>query len=167
MTRPKNAGGYANQSGSTLEHLIMRVLEDNGFEVMPYTRYRSGPDLFLTDELLVRNVPYTTIYGHAGKTEFLLLSASHHLTIRIECKWQQSGGSVDEKFPYVYLNALEAMPEQDIFIVYGGSGAKPGAINWIRQAVKEGRYRPPSSTKTIRVLSVEQFIAWANKTFRN
>ncbi len=167
MTRSKNSGGYANQSGSTLEHMIMRVLQDKGFEVLSYAQYKNGPDLFRSGELLVRNAPYTTIYGHPGKTEFLLISALHHLEIRIECKWQQSGGSVDEKFPYVYLNALEAMPEPQIFIVYGGEGAKAGAVAWLRQAVKEGRYRPSSSNKTVQVFSVEQFMAWANKTFRD
>ena len=55
-------------------------------------------------DLLVRRVPYQSIYGHRGVTEFLAVSASRGLAVRIECKWQQSQGSVDEKFPYLYLN---------------------------------------------------------------
>jgi hypothetical protein len=51
------------------------------------------------------------------------------LEIGIECKWQRISGSVDEKFPYAYLNCIEAMPERDIIIVVDGGGAKQGAVD--------------------------------------
>jgi uncharacterized protein (DUF952 family) len=165
MNRPTTQGGYANSSGSVLERMIREVMASKGFEVIPYSKYVKHPERY-GKELLLQNVPYTTIYEHPGKTEFLLISAEYDLRIRIECKWQQSSGSVDEKFPYVYLNAVEAMPEQDIFIVIGGSGAKKGAVEWLQHAAQQRRYGAAEAGKNIRVMTLEQFIAWANRTFR-
>ncbi len=70
------------------------------------------------------NVPFTTIYQHGGNTEFRLISERYNMDIRIECKWQQVAGSVDEKLPYLYLNCIEAMPEKHIIIIIDGDGWK-------------------------------------------
>lgn len=165
MSRPTTPGGYANHAGNVLERMIREIMVSKGFAVVPYSQYTKHPERY-RPELLLRNVPYQTIYGHPGKTEFLLISAEYGMRIRIECKWQQSSGSVDEKFPYVYLNAVEAMPESDIFIVFGGSGAKKGAIQWLQKAAREQRYGADTAGKNIRVMSLEDFMVWANRTFR-
>jgi hypothetical protein len=157
--------GYANSSGSTLERMVREVMLSKGFEVATYSQYKKHPNRFGT-ELLLEHAPYTTIYGHTGKTEFLLVSAQYGLHIRIECKWQQSSGSVDEKFPYVYLNAIEAMPEKDIIIVVGGAGAKKGAVEWLKRAAREQRYGADEAGKNVQVMSIDEFVAWANRTFR-
>jgi len=101
-----------------------------------------------------------------GKTEFLLKSLDYNLDVRIECKWQQSSGSVDEKYPYVYLNAVEAMPEDHIIIVLGGSGAKKEAVEWLKQTAGAGKYGAIEKGKKIEVMSLDGFITWANRTFR-
>jgi SepF-like predicted cell division protein (DUF552 family) len=62
------------------------------------------------------------------------------LKTRIECKWQQTAGSVDEKLPYLYLNTIEAMPEDQIMIIIDGAGWKKGAVDWLRRAVNEKKY---------------------------
>jgi len=59
------------------------------------------------------------------------------LQIRIECKWQQVKGSVDEKLPYLYLNTIEAMPENTIMILIDGAGWKTGAVKWLKDAVQQ------------------------------
>lgn len=83
------------------------------------------------------------------------------------CKWQQSSGSVDEKFPYLYLNCIEVMPEDDIIIVVDGGGAKKGAIDWLRRTAEEKKYiTDKNSLKNISVMSLSEFLVWANKTFR-
>ncbi|MDP9729360.1 4-diphosphocytidyl-2C-methyl-D-erythritol kinase (plasmid) [Alicyclobacillus sp. TC] len=165
MPRPKTQGGFANSSGSVLEGTIRSVMTSMGFEAVKYSDYVKHPERYGT-ELLLQNVPYKTIYGHEGKTEFLLVSSEYNLCVRIECKWQQSPGSVDEKYPYVYLNAVEAMPEEHILIVLGGQGAKKGAIDWLKQTAAQGRYGAVAQGKKIEVMSLDEFIAWANRTFR-
>jgi hypothetical protein len=80
-------------------------------------------------------VVFPMIYNHKGYTEYLLLSDQYNLQIRIECKWQQTSGSVDENLPYVYLSNIEAMPEHGIMILIDGSGWKAGSIIWLKNAV--------------------------------
>ena len=110
--------------------------------------------------LLLKHVPYTSIYGHPAVSEFVAVEPSGTRT-RIECKWQQSSGSVDEKFPYVYLNALEAVPEEHVIILVDGGGAKPNAVAWLKNAAKNGLYKT-NKNKNIEVMSLAEFTAWAN-----
>lgn len=72
-------------------------------------------------------------------------SERYGFDIRIECKWQQSAGSVDEKLPYLYLNTIEAMPEKHIVIIIDGDGFKEGAKKWLRDAVKDKKYTDTSN----------------------
>lgn len=158
-------GGIANNQGRVLESSVISILQHKGFTVVPFSQWQKQPEHF-GNELLLTNVPYQTIYGHQGKTEFKI-SSQKYGEYRIECKWQQSSGSVDEKFPYLYLNCIEQMPESNIIIIIDGSGAKPGAVEWIRQAAKDKLYTNEKNRhKTIQVLSLAGFIAWANQTFR-
>ena len=118
------------------------------------------------DGLLLENIPFITVYEHPGNTEFLLISKKYDLTMRIECKWQQVHGSVDEKLPYLYLNTIEAMPERNIMILIDGAGLKAGAIAWLRNAVKKKKYTDESNKgKNILVFNLTEFFTWANKKF--
>lgn len=157
-------GKKSNVSGSQLEETIKQVLVGKGFRVVRYKDFESNPNYF-QEELLLEDVPYTSIYGHKGKTEFLLISKKYNLKIRIECKWQQSAGSVDEKLPYLYLNVIEAMPEKNIIIIIDGDGWKKGAIEWLKNAVESRKYMRFGEEKNILVLDLKKFLTWANKTF--
>jgi len=153
-------------SGNTLESTIKGTLEAKGFVTLPYSTWIKHPDRYGA-ELLLKNVPYTNIYGSSGSTEWLIKSARWNKEIRLEAKWQGGSGSVDEKFPYYYLNAIEQIPENELILVYGGGGFRPGAIPWLKEAVRVHKYTPPDTVqKTMHVFSVEEFIQWANNTFR-
>ena len=159
-------GGLANSSGSTLEMTVIGTLQSKGFVTVPYNLWFKQPELY-GKELLLRHAPYRTIYGHPGKTEFLIRSQRYQLEVRVECKWQQSAGSVDEKFPYLYLNCIEGMPERDIIILVDGGGAKAGSIQWLREICRSQRYVDPMrAAKNITVMNLSEFLIWANKTFR-
>ena len=158
-------GKSANITGNQLEKAVQTVLLDKGFEIEMYRKWEKNPENY-GKELLLKNVPFRTIYGHKGNTEFLLLSEKYGLRIRIECKWQQSAGSVDEKLPYLYLNTIEAMPEKDIMILIDGDGFKSGAKEWLRNAVKEKLYTTEENNDTtVLVFSLAEFFTWANNTF--
>lgn len=159
----RTQGNRANQSGNVLEQSVMSTFASKGFELVNYRAWKKNPSKH-TSELLLKNVPYTTIYGHSGNTEFLLKSKLHNLNIRIECKWQQSAGSVDEKFPYLYLNCIETMPENDIVIIVDGGGYKDGALQWLKDAATNKKFQTGTS-KNIRVFSLVDFMAWANTNF--
>jgi hypothetical protein len=158
-------GQMANHSGNILEQTILGVFLNKGFELVTRKELTAHPERY-GKELLIKNVPYRSIYGHNSKTEFVVVSEHYQLEIRIECKWQQNAGSVDEKLPYLYLNCIEGMPEKTIFIILGGGGFKPGAIAWLKNAVQMGKYQEPGSLKDIRVYSIDDFITWANRKLR-
>jgi hypothetical protein len=158
-------GKSANTTGNQLEVAVETVLSNKGFEILRYRNWMENPSLY-GSELLLKNVPFVTIYGHNGNTEFLLVSEKYNLRIRIECKWQQSAGSVDEKLPYLYLNTIEAMPEKNIMILIDGEGFKAGAKTWLKNAVDKKLYTDNGNNDTnIMVFSLSEFFTWANKTF--
>lgn len=163
MSDELRQGTLANITGNTLEQIVVQTLAAKGFTVVNFKDY-ANPFTNYGTELIIRNAPYTTIYGHPGKTEFLVRSEKYALEMRIECKWQQSPGSVDEKFPYLYLNCVEAMPERNIMIIVDGGGAKAGAINWLKSTAKNKNYN--HTDKSIQVLTLSEFVAWAHKTLR-
>lgn len=158
-------GARGNISGNQLEVAVKTVLMGKGFELVRYRLWEKNKEKYGT-ELLLENVPFSTIYSHRGNTEFLLLSERFNLNMRIECKWQQVSGSVDEKLPYLYLNCIENMPEDNIMILIDGAGWKRGAIAWLKEAVATKKYTTQHNQhKTILVYSLMEFFTWANHTF--
>lgn len=160
-------GTKSNVSGNQLELAVKTVLVAKGFQLVKYRVWEKNKVAY-GNELLLMNVPFTTIYNHQGNTEFLLLSEKYSLEIRIECKWQQSSGSVDEKLPYLYLNSIEAMPESRIIILIDGAGWKKGSIQWLKDAVSNNKYTHSEEIKKeIAIFTLTDFFTWANTTFNN
>ena len=55
----------------------------------------------------------------------------------IECKWQQSKGSVDEKYPFTLFNIFKiGVPT---IILLDGGGYKPAAMKWLKDQVDPNR----------------------------
>jgi len=159
-------GALASNQGKILEKTVETTFQAKGFEIIKYRTWDKNREKY-GSELLLENCPFKNIYHHDGNTEFLLKSKKFDCEIRIECKWQQSNGSVDEKFPYLYLNCIEAMPEKEIVIIVDGGGAKVGAITWLQETVKSKKYTSDyNNDKTIHVFSLAEFIKWANIRFR-
>lgn len=107
-------GQRANKAGQILEGVVRSTLagpQAFGFEVLGNIDYEKArkTNLPLPPRYLVKGPPYETIYGTKGKTEFRLHCANVSPTkafplkgefvCRIECKYQATAGSVDEKFP--------------------------------------------------------------------
>lgn len=151
-------GARANKSGNILEGNIEAVL--NG-----HTYFQVGnhvtKEFLLTASLLPKRYAKqvyigTGIYQTSLKVDFYVIGlAASPSGLIIECKWQESGGSVDEKFPYLNLNIQDSYPAPTI-VVIGGEGMREGAIQWLRQQVTYNR-------NLLGVYSLDRFIAWANK----
>lgn len=152
-----NQGSFANYTGKKLEDMVSQTFEKLGLEVVSYNQYKKAPHLYGT-ELLLKNVDYLSIFNHQSKSEFLLRSEKYNLNIRIECKWQQSPGSVDEKYPYLYHNCLTQI-EEDVIIIADGGGAKPGAIQWLRTQCEQ------TTEKSMKVFTVSEFKDWVSNIF--
>lgn len=75
------------------------------------------------------------IYGTDIYVDFYIVGATAISSgLIIECKWQQTGGSVDEKLPYVNLNIQNCYLAPAVVLIDGG-GMKPGAITWLTRQV--------------------------------
>ena len=71
------------------------------------------------------------IYGKVRRVDFVLYHPQRWPTcLVIQCKWQASRGSVDEKYPYEVLNIQ--MGKYPTIIVLDGSGYSAGAATWLR-----------------------------------
>ena len=75
----------------------------------------------------------------------------------IECKWQQTGGSVDEKLPYLNLNIQYCYPVPAIVLIDGG-GMKPKAVTWLSA-------QTALNQNLLAVHDISSFVKWSNNNF--
>lgn len=98
------------------------------------------------------------IYNTPIKVDFYLRPrGTYSAGLVIESKWQDVGGSVDEKLPYLVANIKACYPCPAV-IVIDGTGFRPGAVLWLRQQA--------DGERLIAVYSLAQFITWVNRTLR-
>ncbi|QIR39488.1 hypothetical protein HCG51_24145 [Tolypothrix sp. PCC 7910] len=151
-------GARANKSGNILEGNVEAIL--NGHNYFQVGNHVSR-EFILSANLLPKRYAKQVyigagIYQTSLKVDFFVVGVSTSASgLIIECKWQESGGSVDEKFPYLNLNIKEFYPAPTI-VVIGGEGMREGAINWRKSQVASNR-------NLLAVYSLDRFIAWANK----
>lgn len=132
-----NGGLRANSSGRAAEDVLYAVLHNKGFTVERQA------------------VVGQTIYGGELRVDFLIRNvAQFSAPLIVESKWQDVGGSADEKFPYLVSNLLIA-PYPSVVVVHGG-GQRDGAIDWLK-AQADG-------THIVAVFALEEFISWVMRS---
>lgn len=167
MNRDMGRSLRAEATGSLAEGTIRAVLLGRGYaEIRPEALHAPYVEqtplfgsrtlaprpkrIFITQHLIARS-----IYDSPLMTDFWLDGVpSFPNGLALEVKWQQSTGSVDEKFPYLVLNIKTCYPCPAIIIADGG-GQRPGALQWLR-----GQTDP----SLLAVLSLSEFVAWANRS---
>lgn len=99
-----------------------------------------------------------TIYDTDLRVDFVLLNLqAFPAGLVLESKWQDVGGSVDEKFPYLVENIKRQYPLPTIVVVHGG-GCRDGAVRWLRERCDGQRF--------IAVYGLEEFISWAHRSVK-
>ena len=152
------SGFNANESGHLFESSIMGALKAKGFVVVPYSQWaqdRQGYEH--VRRLVLRNVPYRSIYAHNGRIEFLLKAKEFDCDILIQSMRQSRSASVDEKLPYVWHNARLNYPQRDTILIVIGTGWKPGPLQWARAQTH--------TTEGFSVMTFEEFLGWVAQTF--
>jgi len=96
-------------------------------------------------DILWKNVPYVSIYGTNCRSEFVLQFQGRE--IRIECKYQEAAGSVDEKLPYLMLNFTREVPEEETIIITEGDGFRSGALKWLRESCLQTKCKVFTATE--------------------
>lgn len=154
-------GGKANKSGNVLEKTVEGTLAGHGYVPIGENLAKKQRLGFLLNQT---NLPKryarqvyigTGIYGTEIYVDFYILgSTSIPSGLIIECKWQQTGGSVDEKLPYVNLNIQNCYPAPAVVLIDGG-GMKPGAITWLKAQILHNQ-------NLLQVHDLTSFIKWTN-----
>ena len=151
-------GARANKSGNILEGNVEAILKGhNYFQVGNYVPKEYILNAALLPKRYGKEVYIGTgIYHTELKIDFYVVgSPAMSSGLIIECKWQESPGSVDEKFPYLNMNIQYYYPAPTI-VVLGGQGMREGASNWLKNRVNDNH-------NLLAVYSLDRFIAWANK----
>ena len=147
-------GAMANKNGRVVENMMIPLFEASGFQVVNHKDVSSN----IGDRYVIKNATYTSIYNHKAKTEFVIVNGNRR--IRIESKYQSALGSVDEKFPYMFLNAISAYPENEVIFVVDGGGCKVGAKEWLRNQIYSY-----NGEKSIKLMDLKEFVNWFNHEF--
>ena len=180
-------GTQANINGQIFERHIITQLEDKGLTVISakeMDKIMRHPNPFFSIESMAfdnwsslindlypggvivkgRNY-YKSIYNNPRCYSEYRIFKGHDLYFRLECKWQQGSGSVSEKIPYFYMNFIENnFPEPMCIFVHGGDAILP-AVSWLKEAWNNKLYVKDDFTKDLKILNLDQFMAWSNKEF--
>jgi len=133
-------GARANRTGVALEQLV-----DNALWQMGWAHRRQIP-------------VGRKLWGDSLVVDFLIdpdQSPEFPKGFAIECKWQEKTGSVDEKFPWLYLNIVRGSYPVPVVVIADGGGARPQAIAWLRQEVDGVRFA--------KVFTIVEFMKWLNR----
>src|SRR5688572_12897056 len=107
---PPSSGSKANGTGSTLEKFVRGALLSRGYAEF----WNHKPQAFhnraaIGGKQFLMQLPVgPTIYDTVRKVDYFVINRSKFpKDLIIECKWQQSSGSVDEKYPFLLFNIIK------------------------------------------------------------
>lgn len=131
-----NSGRKANKTGNLLENFVEQTLREKEYkEFWNYKQTAFANRKAIGGKQYLKQLPVgTTIYETPRKCDFYIVNRELFPDdLIIECKWQQVGGSVDEKYPYLLFNILKTgIPT---VILLDGGGYKPAAMDWLKTQV--------------------------------
>ena len=119
----------ANRSGQRLEAFIADVLNERDYLFVPSVRF--FPARELAQPIYTRQCEIgKDIYGKKRRVDLILYHPRLYPTcLVIQCKWQASTGSVEEKYAFEVLSI--AQNEFDTIIILDGGGYSDGAKQWL------------------------------------
>lgn len=149
----KASGTVANENGSNLETFIENLLVKNGYLFVPKKKFE--PATYLKQPIYTKQFCVgTSIYETELFCDFIIYHQDKYpLCLVIESKWQQSTGSVDEKYPFLVLNIKTRTPYKTVLLL-DGQGYKAQAEKWLRDQVDD---------KLLHVFNMSEFQKWTNK----
>lgn len=143
IKKSNKQGSVANSLGRAMEDSIEDQLGRAGFArhdgKLKAAFVRGVIDIGdekLGDRWLMRNVKkYTNLYGVRFFSDFVLYDRTMlPKGLVIEVKSQETPGSVDEKYVFAVLS-LRALYDKDgipAWLVFGGSGVRACALDWMK-----------------------------------
>jgi hypothetical protein len=133
-----SSGFRANSSGNLLERFVEQALQAKGYQKFWNHREQVfGNRNALGGRQYAKQVICgNTIYETPRKVDFLVINQDIFPDgLIIECKWQQSKGSVDEKYPFLLFNIIKTKVPTVILI--DGSGYRKAALKFLQDEVSK------------------------------
>lgn len=121
----QSQGRQANRNGRVFEEQIAQRMRSEGYcQLTELPKTFEFP--FFVAQLRGR---FVSIYGAPMRVDFFVWHPEKYPDgLVIECKYQETNGSADEKFPYTVANLRKTGVSAILLLM--GSGPKPCAIEW-------------------------------------
>ena len=112
-----------------MENITADVLDERQYEFVPPIQF--FPARELEQPIYTRQYEIgKDIYGKRRRVDLILYHPRLWKDcLTIQCKWQASAGSVEEKYPFEVLSI--AVNEFDTIIILDGDGYSDGAKQWL------------------------------------
>ena len=146
-------GARANLNGKIFEQMVIPIFKANSFEIFTEKELRKKPLTAVPLRYVIKNATYKTIYDETGKTEFVIVVGTRKTRI------------VDEKYPYMLMNAIYQYPEKEIIFIVDGGGYKPGARKWLQRSIENNWLNFREAEKNIKLMTITEFVSWFNNEF--
>jgi len=154
-----SGGARADKTGNSLENFVEDILIRNGYTEFVGPKKQVFIGRHMTGGKQYAKQPWCgqTIYGTDRRCDLLVMNKEQFPDgLIIECKWQESTGSVDEKYPFLVHNiAKTGVPS---IILIDGQGYKRQALEWLKAQVAPERF-------LIGVYTMQEFQKQINKGF--
>lgn len=121
----------ANRTGPRLEQFVAGLLDDAGYQaVKPASLFFALREM--EQPIYARQCEAgRDIYGKMRRVDFLVYHPRKWpQSLVIQCKWQASSGSVEEKYPFE-VQSIQQVGYPAIIILDGG-GYSRGAEQWLK-----------------------------------
>ncbi|MEE9302565.1 MAG: DpnII family type II restriction endonuclease [Thiotrichaceae bacterium] len=142
----EQGGGKANRRGKMLEGSVESILRESYEKCTPgrFFALRELEQPIFARECRIGK----DLYGKQRRVDFILYhSQKWPDSLVIQCKWQASSGSVEEKYPFEVLSI--ELSEFKAIIILDGDGYSTGSKKWLQdQAGKK---------KLLHVMSLADF----------
>lgn len=137
-----SSASKANHTGNQLELFLENALKSHG-----YTEFWNHKTQAFENRKAIGGKQYLkqlpcghTIYNTTRKVDFLIINREKFPNdLIIECKWQQSKGSVDEKYPFLLFNIIKTgIPT---IVLLDGEGYSKNAKKWLAEQADQEMHR--------------------------
>ena len=132
------ARGAAKKDERLPHSVVTQWLGQHGYEHVAPNRFEAAK--LLKQRIYTRELPLGKgIYKTDLACDFAVSNPdSTDGDLLIECHWQESSGTTDEKYPYFVKNIQDCYPAKArVVIVIGGGGYRPGALEWLKGQVSD------------------------------
>ena len=135
----QSGGTLANRAGKRLERFVAEILDERDYLAVEAIRF--NPMRELEQPIYARQYEIgKDIYGKTRRVDVILYHPRlYPECLVIQCKWQASRGSVEEKYPYEVLNIQQN--QYDTIVLLDGGGYSAGARQWLVNQAGKNRLK--------------------------